>query len=232
MIKIISIFVMSLISSFAMSKDETSSVDFAFDLNNRIVLPFAYKDLVIDFPSGIETIALKEGRELLVRPKEGAKKTFILTFVLSNDDVFQLKVTHKVLKSPVVWRYEGATDEQGEQYVRLDDKNKWISKVMVDIHQYIYGADYITPGLSLGEKGSRWELVVRDQHEESQVVLIPLFSWKGMKKKVEVYRVAADIQLSIENQDFYRDGDIAIALESDVAGPKFSPYLIVMREDL
>mgnify|MGYP000439312514 FL=1 len=210
---------------------EIYNVDMAFDLNNRIVLPYAYKDLIIDFPAKIETIAIKDGRELLVRPKAGAKKTFILTFVLSNDDVFQLLVKHSIKSEPTVWRYLDATDDQGSEYLTLNDKNLWVSKVMVDAHEYIYGSDKITQGLSLGEKLKPWVMTVIGNGVENTISLKPLFAWIGMKKRLEAYRVVSESTMKVENQDFYRSDDVAIALESDVIGPKFSPYLIILRED-
>lgn len=220
------------LSANAAGSSENYDVTLAFDKINRFVFPVPYKELIIDYSNGYETITARNGYELLVRPKTGAAKRVQFTIVLNNDDVFQVNVSHQNMNDGVIFRYQNASDDNGATPLTLDDKHRWIEATMVKAHQYFYGSKKVMPGMTEISLEDHWKLrLFNKENKEVDVSLYPRFSWSGMKRTLKAYEVYSNETVEIENSDFYRFGTIAIALESDVVTPDLSPYLFIIEHE-
>lgn len=227
------IFLFSVLSITTHADEEVFDVELAFDKNNRIVLPVPYTDIVVDNANSYEWVRAKRGQELTVRPKPGAGEVAQFTFYLANGDGFTLSFTHRVKRHPIVFRYKNAPDVTENVGPYLDDKRKWIAKSFVAAHQIYYGdADKTIPGMSKVSIEDRWVLRLENPNGTySEVILNPVFAWSGMGKVLKAYVVQSDTSLEIENADFYSEGTIAVALESDVVTENLSPYLFILSAE-
>ena len=119
------IVVFILFSNISLSNEISDSifeVDLAKEKYNRIVLPVPYKNVIFSKGAKIDKpIKLNSGRLMLIRPKASALQTFSATFVLANEESFQVMFNPVLKDRPSIWRYRDASDIQGS--VKLSRHN-------------------------------------------------------------------------------------------------------------
>lgn len=219
-----------LMSSHSLA-EEIFDVELAFDKNNRIVLPVPFEDLIIDYSNAYEYIAAKEGQELIVRPRSGAKPSVQFTVILQNGDVFQMNFTYREKEQPTIFRYKNAPDIPVKPFETPGDRQLWMERVFITAHQIFYGASKKIPGMTPVKIKDKWYLEVEDKGHVKTIILDPVFAFSGLDKTLRAYEIQSDSIVEIENSDFNSEGTIAVVLESDMVTPSLSPYLFILSED-
>lgn len=211
-------------------------VKLVIDKPNRLVFPTPFTKVIIQDGgmNTIEAIKLGEGRSIMLRPKKGAKDEIPVTFELLNGDVVTVLTTF-VDKGPVtVWRYQGAPDSDNANssalYGELSDKHGWIKMAFTAAHLHYYNRPYKMPGMTPVLEQNDIRLIIEGADKKSFITLKAAGEWTGMKRKLSIYQVISKDSYEIETYDFYRDGVVAVSLESDFVSPEHSPYVIILSE--
>lgn len=217
------------------SAEENIKLKMKLNGYNRIVLPVAYKDMLLEMSnSEVPVVSLNDGTTLIMVPK--VEKNFSVVLNLVNGDAFTIDISVEKDADVLVWRYQGATDIEDKNssaiYGEVSDKYKWIKLAFTAAHLDYYGRENRMPGMSEVKDFESREVVVagREGEDKKIIHMIAKKKWKGMNRELLMYQLVSEAELPIENYDFYSKGVIAVSVESDFIGPNVSPYVILLIE--
>lgn len=225
------VFLISLVSE----AEENISLTMKLGGYNRLVLPVAYKDMLLEMSNkDVPVVSLNEGTTLVVVPK--VEKDFSVALNLENGDAFTIDINVKKDAEVLVWRYQGAPDAEDMNrsalYGETSDKYKWIKRAFTAAHLDYYDRENSMPGMSVVKDLESREVVLQNTEAGERIVvgMIAKKKWIGMNRELLMFQLVSDSELGIENYDFYSEGVIAVSVEGDVIAPGVSPYVILLIE--
>lgn len=183
----------------------------------RLELPAPFARIV--FPPGTQLdgqpISLADGRVVLVRFKPEFSRRVTAHFELVDGRVLSVQLEQRKGVKPTVWRAPGLSDQVPRLSGRPDDK--WIR-------------DLFLSAIMQGQPASMDPIALPPAAQMGALRAHPEAAWAGSGYRMLRYRLQSDSLLSISPPDFYRDGVVAVLVETDVVSPSHSPVLLVLEE--
>lgn len=232
------------LSAFAQAK--TFTVKASTQSYNRLMFPVPYQKIVIPHNANLreKPIALQGNRGILIRPAPGANPINVFVQLVSGE-AFTVRLVPSSNPKGAVFRFHGATDtmKPPKDVSRPDDG--WLADVFVNVVQGKKPAGFedgaalmpiravIAPGQAVT---TQWEQVgtnargqTIDADALNNILLTPIHHYIGSGYSVRVYRLSATQLVNVEPRDFYRKGQIAVAIDGDVVGPHQTPLMVVLE---
>ncbi len=197
---------------------QAETVEFSTEGYNRIVFPVPYAKIVFtpDSPVDGPIVPLAEKRSLLIRLEKSSRPAQAFVQLVTGE-AFPLTLKAVAGLAPQTWRYKQAPDAIAHDrhvFGRPDDR--W----MVETLFAALGGS--TPEgfdpANVGHMAVGGSLSAR-----------PTASYIAPGYRLNAYRLESQMLLPIRERDFYREGVVAIFLESDVVSPAHQPHLLVLE---
>lgn len=197
---------------------------------NKLVFPRAYSKIVIPPYAELQEkpMPLGDSTGLLLRPKAGAED--IPVFIeLDNDETLTVTIkTNNSKKEGGIFRYRNAPDQSRAPQKAERPNDSFIARVMGSV---MMGKEPLDMPRAPVGYGVTFTL---DKTETScncmpRVLLEPVSSYKGSQHWVNVYRIHTNKLIEVDPRDFWREGVVAISVESDYASKESKPLVAILE---
>lgn len=191
---------------------------------NRLVFPEPYSQIVIPPDAALQEapVPLADYRGLLIRPLPGAKDIPVFVQLISGSS-FTVRLVPATSSEGAVFRYKQAEDLSKKPNIEERPEDSWIARTILAVYE--------------GKTPQGFEAIVQPEHVELRyqgngafnLVFTPVAQYQGGRHRLKVYRLSSKKLINVEPRDFYKEGLIAAAVESDVVSPGHSPLLVVLE---
>lgn len=191
---------------------------------NRLVFPEPYDRIVIPPTAALadKPMPLQGHRGVLIRPAPGAGP--IPVFVqLRSGESFTVRLIPDDKAPGAVFRYRDATDYSVPPPKVGRPADTWIAEVML---QALEGER--PDGFESADLPPAARLYL-DPKADDRLELQPVARYRGSLHELSVYRLRSTKLVNVEPRDFYREGVVAVLVESDVTSQTDNPLLLVLE---